>query len=303
MTLLIHATEGNTSPRWITAIAPTPEEIETLKRDYAFSAELLDHALDPNERSRVRVMNGDTFLVLRVPWFAGAKSAEPFTTIPLGLQLGGPTGLSICGRDAPLVRRLAQAVDQHLAADLAPHVVLSALELTAEDYQQQLEKINRTVDEIEERLQRSLENREVLELLRYQKSLVYFTTALDAMSLMLERLEKLPELKLSAVHHHWLEDVRIELHQALDTSITSRNVMSEMMDAFASIISNNLNVVMKFLAAVTVVVTLPGTLASFYGMNVDLPGQRSPWAFSGIAGLSIIVSVLLLAYFRKRNWL
>ncbi len=303
MPLLIHAAQGNATPRWVTAIAPTPDEIETLRREHGFSAELLDHALDPNERSRVRVMNGSTFLVLRVPWFEGARSAEPYTTIPLGLQLGGPTGLSICGRDTPLIRRLAEAVDQHRETALAPHVVLSALELTADDYQKQLDKINHTVDEIEERLQRSLGNREVRELLRYQKSLVYFTTALDAMSLMLERLERLPELQLSAAHQHWLEDVRIELHQALDTSITSRNVMSEMMDAFASIISNNLNVVMKFLAAVTVVITLPGTIASFYGMNVDLPGQHSPWAFGGVVGASILVSVLLLAYFRKRNWL
>ncbi len=278
-------------------------DIETLKREYGFSAELLDHALDANERSRVRVMNGCTFLVLRVPWFEGARSAEPYTTIPLGLRLGGPTGLSICGRDAPLIRRLAEAVDQHHTTALAPHVVLSALELTAEDYQRQLDRINHTVDEIEALLQRSLENREVLELLRYQKSLVYFTTALDAMSLMLERLEKLPELQLSAAHHHRLEDVRIELHQALDTSMTSRNVMSEMMDAFASIISNNLNAVMKFLAAVTVVITVPGTIASFYGMNVNLPGEHSPWAFGSIASASIIASVLLLAYFRRRNWL
>jgi len=303
MALIVHNSAGHTRPTWITAITPTPDELERLRLEFGFSTELIDHALDPNERARVRALQGVTFMVLRIPWFEGDKAPVPYTTVPVALHLGGPIGLTLCGYDSPLVRELARSIDARGDRELSSLVVLRMLELGAEAYLDHLRRINAAVDGLEERLQRSLENREVLDLLRYQKSLVYFTAALEAMSLMSERLDKLPELLLDANDRHWLEDVRIELHQALETSMTSRNVMSEMMDAFASIISNNLNVVMKFLAGVTVVITLPATLASFYGMNIKLPGADSPSAFGAMVGASIAVSVLLVLYFRKRGWL
>lgn len=303
MTLIVHTARDRERPLWVTAITPTADELERLRAEFGFSAELIDHALDPNERARVRTLSGTTFMVLRIPWFEGDKAPVPYTTVPVALHLGGPTGLTLSGCDSPIVRELARTIDAKANEPLLPLVVLRLLELSAEAYLDKLEQINAAVDTLEERLQRSLENREVLDLLRYQKSLVYFTTALDAMTLMSERIEKLPELALSPKDKLWLEDVRIELHQAFDTSMTSRNVMSEMMDAFASIISNNLNVVMKFLAGMTVILTLPSTIASFYGMNVHLPGADHPAAFLAIVLASSTVSILLVVYFRRRGWI
>jgi len=120
---------------------------------------------------------------------------------------------------------------------------------------------------------------------------------------MLERLGKAPELHLTPEDEDWLGDVVVEFRQALEASNLQRNLMSEMMDAFASIISNNLNVVMKFLASVTVILTLPMVVASFYGMNVSLPGQHRPSAFFGILVVSCVLVVAVAAYFRRRNWL
>ena len=139
-------------------------------------------------------------------------------------------------------------------------------------------------------------------LLRYQKSLVHFVAALDATRVMLERLQKMPAFQLEPEEAEWLDDIRVEFQQALETATISTNVLSELMDAFASIISNNLNVVMKFLASVTVILTLPVTIASFYGMNVDLPGQRSPYAFGWMVAVSLLVSLVVAVIFRRRRW-
>lgn len=304
MTLLLHGTnaELNGSPTWITAIAPTPDEITQLTAQHGFPGEVLGHALDPNERPRAKTLQHTTFVVLRAPWFQGAQADIPYETIALGMVLGPKCGLTICGRDCELVRRLAEDAAGEASRGVRHRMLLHALDLTASTYLTQIDEINRTVDQVEGRLQRSLENGEVLLLLRYQKSLVHFVAALDATRVMLERLQKMPAFQLEPQEAEWLDDIRVEFQQALETASISTNVLSELMDAFASIISNNLNVVMKFLAAVTVILTLPVTIATFYGMNVDLPGQRSPYAFGWTIATSLLVSVVVAVIFRRRRW-
>jgi magnesium transporter len=291
--------------QWVTAIDPTAEDLVRL-REMGFDADALVHALDPHERPRVRTSRDDAqdlFVVLRAPWFAGVHADVPFVTVPIGLVVRSGCGLTICTRDLELVRTLAARIDAGPRRDLRAAVVLHALELVAESFLEHLDRINGTVDLVEDQLQSSLENRQLFELLKYQKSLVYFTSALEAMQHVVERLEHAIAPRLAADDLAELEDIRIELRQALDVSTTSRNVMSEMMDAFASIISNNLNVVMKFLAATTVVLTFPVTVASFYGMNVSIPGAHHPNAFAWSLAVSLVISVAVAAYFRRRGWL
>lgn len=304
MTLLLHGAnaELNGGPTWITAIAPTPDEIALLTAHYGFPSEILGHALDPNERPRAKTLEHTTFVVLRAPWFQGTQADLPYVTIALGLVLGPTCGLTICGRDCELVRQLAEDADREASRDVRHRMILYALELTASTYLTQIDEINRTVDEVEGRLQRSLGNAEVLLLLRYQKSLVHFVAALDATRVMVERLQKMSVFQLEPQEVEWLDDIRVEFQQALETATISTNVLSELMDAFASIISNNLNVVMKFLASVTVILTLPVTIASFYGMNVGLPGQRSPYAFGWMVAVSLLVSLVVAVILRRRGW-
>jgi magnesium transporter len=302
MTLRMHRPSPDRGAVWITAIDPTEDELRRLEVDAGFDREALRHALDRNERPRVRIMGETTFVLLRLPRVE-AQMDIVFSTVPLGFLLGPTCGLTICVRDESVVRELAAYAEAEANHDPRHRVVLRGLELTAESFLRQLDRIGVAVDAVERRLQRSLENREVLELLTYQRSLVHFTGVLDAMHLLLERMQKMPELEVGAKNEGWLEDIRVEFHQALDTSVMSRDVLSEMMDAFASIISNNLNVVMKFLVAVTVVLTFPVMLASFYGMNVKLPGQGSPYAFAGTIAVSAAMSVAVAWYFRRRQWL
>ena len=168
----------------------------------------------------------------------------------------------------------------------AKHVrlILHILLVTAQKYLNYLRHIDAAIATVEGRLQRSLRNEEVLQLLRYQNCLVYFTTGLKSNQLVMQRLQKSQLFPRVEEDEELLEHVLIENSQALEMTQISENILGQDMDAYASIISNNLNVVMKFLASATIVVSVPTLLASIYGMNIDLPLQGSPYAFVIVMG-------------------
>jgi magnesium transporter len=173
---------------------------------------------------------------------------------------------------------------------------------TAIRYLAHLREINRITENLEDQLQKSTRNREVLELLKYQKSLTYFATALRSNEVMMERVQRVQLFNYYEEDQDLLEDVLTENQQAIQMTNIATELLSAMMDAFASIISNNLNSVMKVLAALTIVVSLPGTLAAFYGMNVALPGQGYPLAFLAVFGFAFALTGLAVFIFAKRDW-
>jgi magnesium transporter len=158
------------------------------------------------------------------------------------------------------------------------------------------------VDKLEDQLQRSTRNREVLELLKYEKSLTYFTTALKSNELVLERMQRSQIFHTYPEDEDLLEDVLTENQQAIEMVNISNNILSSMMDAFASIISNNLNAVMKFLASITILLSIPTIIASFYGMNVLLPFMDNPWAFFLILGGTLLIIIPVVLIFYWRDW-
>jgi magnesium transporter len=288
--------------RWITSIAPSHDELEALER-MGFPREDLLDALDPHERPRIRSRQDTTLVVLRIT--SVDRSQAPLTTLPLGILLQPDRGLILSTKDVELVRRLSSSFEREEPhRGIAAHRAISAvLELVATDYLKQLAAIDEAVDDIETRLEGSLANREVLALLQHQKSLLHFTVALDEMLAVVEHLQKVPSLRPASGDATWLEDVLVEFRQALDVARLSSNGLGQMMDAFASIISNDLNVVMKFLASVTVVLTWPLFLVSLFGMNVPLPGQSSPAALAVVMTTAAAGCAILVLLLRRRRWL
>jgi len=177
------------------------------------------------------------------------------------------------------------------------------LRITANRYLNDLRSIDNTVDALEDRLQHALRNRELMELLQYQKSLVYFTTALKSDELILRQLQKYQLFQQYPEDLDLLEDVLTEVQQAIEMTNISSNILTQMVAAFASIISNNLNVVMRFLASVTIILSLPTMIASFFGMNVLVPLAQRTWAFPFILGTAILVCASVAVLFWKKNWL
>ena len=168
-------------------------------------------------------------------------------------------------------------------------------------YLKYLKETNRQSSAIEKDLQKSVRNNELIRLLTIEKSLVYFTTSLRANGLLIDKLQKRNVFRQTEDITDLLEDVITENQQAIEMANVYSNILSGMMDAFASVISNNLNVVMKRLTMISIILMIPTLFASIYGMNIDLPWQNSPLAFTGIIGVSIVAAGLGILLFTRSS--
>jgi len=288
---------------WIDVTDPGPDEARNLPRDLGFPPEFVTDSLNPDRIPVVEKADDAVLVLVRVPVLRSKTASVPYVTGPLGIIVTNELVVTICRHEHDLLRDLPHEHRTDVSTTQPTRLVLHLLWSVANQYIRRLDDIEKTVEDLEDRLQRSLQNREVLELLRYQKSLVHLTTALRANELMLERLRKSEYLEMERGDEDLLDDVFTEHRQAIAMSDVTSNVLSQMMDAFAAIISNNLNVVMKFLAAVTVVLIIPTVISTFYGMNVLLPLEDSPWAFVVLVGLSLLTSLVVGVVFWKKGWL
>jgi len=287
---------------WIHASHPSDAELAQLQA-IGIPPELLVHVLDFEERSRVIKRDDTVYLVIHMPFQQEDESDIPYSTAPVSIILLPQYIVTIEPREMSLYGKLSVTPPSGLKPQDKTQFVLSLIMLAASDYQVYLREINRAIEDVEDHLQHSLRNREVLQLLNYQKSLVYFSTSLNSIEMMLEKLLKGDFLQWIPDDQELAEDVLIEIRQAEYHVDIAQNILTQMMDAFASIVSNNLNTVMKFLAAVTIIISIPTLIASIYGMNVPLPGESAAQSFSILLALSVLLSVLVIVVFRKMDWL
>jgi magnesium transporter len=287
---------------WINVVDPTPDEITWLQ-ELSVPQEFVFYPLDVDERARVEREDGNVLIVVRLPMAEAPHADVPFTTHAVGIVLTGQYIVTISKRDNDILQELTRGRVRDLSTAKRNRFILRLLLNTAAKYLSYLREINRAVDLLEDQLQMSLRNRELLALLKYQKSLVYFTTALKSNELMMERLQRSQHFAAYPDDTDLLEDVLTENQQAIEMTNIASNILISMMDALASIISNNMNTVMKFLAAVTIVLTLPVMVASLYGMNVPLPLQDWPFAFAVVILVSFGLAALVARIFIRRDWM
>lgn len=287
---------------WINVIDPTPEEIMWLT-ELTIPQDYITYPLDIDERARMEHENGEILIVLRVPIYIGDTADIPYSTMPLGIIINQQHLVTVCKHNNDIIDEFTRGKVRGIVTAKRNRFVLQILHSTANKYLNYLREITKSVDALEDQLQQSTRNKEVLELLKYQKCLTYFTTALKSNELMMERLQRLQFFKAYPDDEDLLEDALTENQQAIEMTNIASNILSSMMDAFASIISNNLNMVMKLLAAITIVLSLPTMVASFFGMNVHLPFENIPYAFLFTLGISFVLSLLVLYLFYRRDWL
>ena len=285
---------------WIKAIDPTAEEIQQLM-DWGIDADYINYSLDFDEMPRMERDEDYTFILIRIP-HSQPENDVPYITIPLGIMIKGNTIVTICRYDKDIFKVLANGKYRLLKTGKRYRFALYIFLETATRYLTHLREINRMTEVIEDQLQKSTRNREVMELLKYQKSLTYFATALRSNEVMMERVQRTQIFNYYEEDQDLLEDVLTENQQAIQMTSIATEILSGMMDAFASIISNNLNGVMKALAALTIVVSLPGTVAAFFGMNVALPGEEHPLAFIAVFGIALLMTAIATFIFYKRDW-
>ena len=290
-----------TSGCWINVINPTSEELAQLEKS-GIPYDYMTYALDIDERARTERENGELLIVLRVPYYQGKNADIPYVTLPLGIIFTPDHLVTISKKDNEILQEFSAGRIKSLSTSKRQRFVLRLLLYTANRYLSHLREITKVVDALEDQLQLSTRNKEVLELLKYQKSLTFFTTALKSNELMMERLQRSRLFQAFPEDEDLLEDVLTENQQAIEMTNITSNILSSMMDAFASIISNNLNGVMKLLAAITIVLSLPTMVASFFGMNVHLPLETHPLAFLSLIGVSLLISLSVVYIFWRRDW-
>ena len=284
---------------WVNVVDPTPDEIEKLV-NWGMDMDYVNYSLDQDEMPRMERDEDYTFL-LRIPMHQ-PDSDIPYNTVPLGIMILGNKIMTVCRYDSDIFKSLTNGKYKQMKTGKRYRLTLYIFLETAARYLNLLREINRATELVEDRLQKSTQNRELLELLKYQKSLTYFATALRSNEVMMERVQKTQLFNYYEEDQDLLEDVLTENQQAIQMTSINTEILSSMMDAFASIISNNLNVVMKALAALTIILNVPTIVASFYGMNVVLPGEGHPFAFLTVIGLSLGLAALATFIFYKRNW-
>ena len=288
---------------WVSLVDPTPEEVEAIHQELAVPHDFITSSLDPGEIPRAEKEDGVHLIIIRVPLDIGKEADIPYTTVPLSIVMTDGVVLTASKVRNPVVEELASGRIRSFDTGKRNRFLLRLLLETGKQFLRYLSEINREVERLEDKLQMSLRNREVLELLKYQKSLTHFTTALRADELVMARLQKGQLFQMYPEDEDLVEDVLTEIGQAIQVTDISTGILSQMMDAFASIISNNLNVVLKFLASVTILLSVPTLIASLYGMNVDLPLDEHPLAFALILAVSVAISLIVVVVFWRKDWL
>jgi magnesium transporter len=225
-----------------------------------------------------------------------------FVTMPLGMiVVRDDYFITVCLNKPNIITEFERGMVKSFYTYKKTRFVLQILFKTAAHFLNNLKQINKQVDAAEEVLQKSMKNKELLKLLNLKKSLVYFSTSLKSNEAVMERTLRGRVIKLYEEDEDILEDAIVENKQAIEMCKIYSDILSGSMDAYASIISNNLNIVMKFLAAMTIVLSLPTAVSSFLGMNVPIPYQESEWAFAGAVGLSAVIIIIVCWWLKKKD--
>ena len=288
---------------WINCTAPDDEELEHLIDDFNVDPDFLRSALDEEESSHIDCENGNTLIVVDVPIAKKSEKSITYHTMPLGIIITDSNVITLCLRENIVIGEFAEGAVRNVFPQFKTQFVLLIILRVAMKYLQYLKQIDKISDHVEHELRKSMKNKELIQLLEVEKSLVYFSSSLKANEATLEKIMRGRLVKLYEEDQELLDDVLIEVRQAIDMANIHLNILASTMDVFASIISNNLNIVMKVLASITLLSSIPTIVSGIYGMNVEyLPfTQKQYWWFPVVftGGLIALVAYIL----RKKDML
>ena len=285
---------------WVCLIAPTREEVQDVSAYYDIDLQDLLSALDEDERARVDADEDYTMIIIDVPYKEEGEDGTSYGTVPLAIILGDREKryiITVCLRELQLLDDFRSGKIKKFYTYKKTRFILQILYRNATYYLQYLRMLERSIGNIEDALHRSTRNEELFKLLNLDKSLVYLSNSLRANDLVLERLMRLEAVKKYPEDEELLEDVIVENKQAIEMANVYSSILDVTMEAYSSVISNNLNAVMKILTSVTLIMTIPTMIFSFFGMNVPLPWEGNTagvWYIGGISLLAVAAAVLFM---------
>lgn len=279
----------NIRNKWIHLENPTDREIELIERVTGVSEDMLKAALDVEERARIESDEGDMLVLFDIPTIEDEDSYYSYSTMPLGVVITDNCVITVCLKENSIISNLINNRIKNLDTAKRENFLYQMLYNTHVKFLQYLRQIDRSWQRIQMELHRSTKNKELIQLLDLENSLVYFSASLRANSLIIERLMRSNSVK-SEEDAELLEDVGIENRQAVDMCNIYRDILSGTMDAYASIISNNVNSIMKLLTVITLIISIPTLFASLWGMNTGVPFEGQQYGFYVVTGISLIIA-------------
>lgn len=287
---------------WINLTNPTEDELDFIVEKLNVERDFLNAALDEEESARVDTEKEQILILVDTPAVEKTDEHIIYETLPLGIILTENNIITVCLKDSIVLDQFEKNSVRTFSTNKKFRFIYQILYRNAQRYLLYLRQIDKMSNQVEKKLHKSMKNKELIQLLDLEKSLVYITTALKANEAVLEKILKLDIIKKFPDDKDLLDDVIVENKQAIEMANIYSGILSGMMDAFASIISNNLNIVMKVLASITIIMSIPTIFASFYGMNViNIPFAESPYGFYIVIGMSALTSLIAGLIFMKKN--
>ncbi|MGI6449555.1 MAG: magnesium transporter CorA family protein [Desulfitobacteriia bacterium] len=291
---------------WINLVNPTVDELLLIAEKTNTPIDFLKAALDEEERPRIEIEDECALILINIPVMLSETS---YDTLPLGIIITAQNIITVCLENNPVVLEFNEYNRRSFNTAKKTRFLFQILYKSATYYLRYLRQISRLSEQIEGDLRRSMKNKELFELMDLQQALTYFTSSLRANGIVMDRLLRIRSnnqcrhlIQIYEEDEDLLEDVIIENNQAVQMVEMYSRILSGMAETFASIISNNLNMVMKFLTSMTIILAIPTMIASFWGMNVKVPfGEANPYGFIIVAAIIVTVTGIATYLLIRRN--
>lgn len=286
---------------WINMENPSDKEIEEISAQTKISEEMLKAALDEEERARIETEDGNLLIIVDIPVINDETNWYVYSTLPMAIIYNENYFVTVCLRNTTVISDFVKMRVRNFDCNKKSRFIYQILYLNAIKFLHCLKQIDKTSNRVQIQLHKAMKNKELIQLLDLEKALVYFSTSLNSNQIVIDRVKQLTIFKHFEEDNDILDDVIVENKQAIEMATIYRDILSGTMDAFASVISNNQNIVMKLLTAITICLTIPTVIASLWGMNVTVPFANTVWGFYIVLGaiLAIVIPVVIIMF--KRN--
>ena len=291
---------------WINMVSPSDEEIKSVCENIGIQEDFIRYALDSEEKARIDIEEDDNTIlfIIDTPIIEIESGAKVYSTMPIGIIfVRDDYIITVSLNENPIIEDLVERKIKYIVTFKKSRMLLQIFYSNSEMFLYLLKKLNKETEIAENVLKNSMKNKELLKLLSLEKGLVYFTTSLKSNEVVMEKTMRGNLIKLYDEDEDILEDAIIENKQAIEMAKIYRDILTGTMDAYASIISNNLNGVMKYLTSITIILAIPTMIASYWGMNVPVPLQENPFGFIAIVCGSILIGVIATLWLKRKGML
>lgn len=287
-------------------VDPSKEEIIKVATELNLPQDFLTDSLDRNERPRIEKDKNSLLMVLNTPIKIDQDTRPnqaPYQTCPFGIIHTENNLLIVSRYELPILTRVIAGEYGEFQSYMKTRISLLIFKAVAESYNYNLTQINKNISELQQKLKKSYRNNELFGLISLNKSLVYFSTSLSAMNILYHRIMDGEDIKIHEQEQKRLDDILIDIRQAAEITEMRRESLSNLMDAYAAIIHNNLNSVLKMLTTLAIVMIIPTMIGSIFSMNVELPHEHE-WMTTVVVGSGmLIIAAMLVMFFYKKKYL